>query len=151
MTLLKTLAIGFVAVVVASCTSPEPVPISYGEDQCTACKMNIVDPKYGAEAVSNTGKTFVFDAPECLLGWYLAEDDVSHNDIHSLWLSDFAHPGTFIDARTSLFLESDDLHSPMSMNVAAFSSAEERDAVMAEVGGKHIEFEAVLVLAEEYR
>ncbi len=151
MTLVRFIAVAFVAIILASCTTPEPIPISYGEDQCTACKMNIVDAKYGAEAVTTTGKTYVFDAPECLLGWYLAEGDVSRNDIHSLWVSDFSNPGTLIDARTAVFLESDNLHSPMSMNVAAFSSETDRDAVMSEVKGTKLEFEGVLDLAEDYR
>ncbi len=133
------------------CSNPEPLPIDYGNAQCTACKMTVADPRFGAELVANTGKVYVFDAPECMLGWYLAAEAVPTSSVHSLWVSDHAAPATLIDATTAVYLESEELHSPMSMNVAAFATEEARRAAQARYGGIPLTFKDVLTLAEDYR
>ena len=146
-----TVLLPLVALILFGCSSPEPLPIDFGNVQCTACKMLVADTRFGAEAVSITGKVFVFDAPECMLGWYLAEEQIKQDDVHSLWVSDHAAPATLIDARTALFLESEELHSPMSMNVAAFSTeAALRDA-LARYGGTRRSYDDVVALAEDYK
>jgi copper chaperone NosL len=73
-----------IAILTVGCSSPEPHPIDYGIAQCVSCLMSVTDTRFGAEAVSTTGKTYVFDSPECMFGWYLAEHDVRSEDIHSL-------------------------------------------------------------------
>jgi len=140
-----------IALALIGCSNPEPLPIDYGNVQCTACKMTVADPRFGAEAVANTGKVYVFDAPECMLGWYLAEETVPRSGVHSLWVSDHATPATLIDAKTAWYLESEELHSPMSMNVAAFSSESDRSTALARYGGQPLVYDAVLRMAEDYR
>ncbi|MCC6725443.1 MAG: hypothetical protein IT258_13125, partial [Saprospiraceae bacterium] len=44
-----------------ACT-PTAEPISFGEDMCAHCKMTIVDEQFAAEAVSQKGKVYKFDA-----------------------------------------------------------------------------------------
>ena len=140
-----------VSLVPLGCSSPEPHPIDYGNTECASCMMMVTDPRFGAEAVTTTGKTFVFDAIECMMGWYLAEDGVTQEDIHSLWVSNHAAPGTLIDVSTALFLHSEELRSPMSMNVASFSSERERRDAQARYGGEPITYEQMLGRAEDYR
>ncbi len=107
------------ALVLLSCSEPEPKPIVYGSDQCAACRMGITDQKFGAELVTTKGKTYVFDSPECMIE-FAEGGTVPKDDVHSLWVTDFLQPGTLIDARTACYLESDMIHSPMGLNVAAF-------------------------------
>ncbi len=140
-----------VSLVVFGCSSPEPHPIDYGNTECASCMMMVTDPRFGAEAVTNTGKTYVFDAIECMLGWYLAEDVVIQEDIHSLWVSDHAVPGTLIDVSSAHFLHSEELRSPMSMNVASFAEERTLRDAQARYGGEHITYGQVVAMAEDYR
>lgn len=139
-------------VVLTSCSSPEPKEISYGERDCANCMMTITDRKFGAEAVSNTGKVYEFDAIECMLGWYLAEEEIKQSDVHSLWVTDFSNPGSLIDARTAFFAKSEDVHSPMSLNVASFASQTARDEVIGTFENCTTpSFDEVLTYSEDYQ
>lgn len=107
--------------------------------------MGTTDQKFGAEIVMKTGKTFVFDSPECMIEW--AEGTtVKKIDIHSFWVTDFINPGTLIDARTACYLESDMIHSPMGLNVAAFRDNNSCERARVNFVGKVRTFDEVLTL-----
>jgi copper chaperone NosL len=137
------------ALTLAACSEPKPTPIDYGRDACVRCRMSISDSKYGAEAVSTKGKTYKFDSPECMLGWYAA-GVVTATEIHSLWVTDFIRPGELIDAKTAVYLESDMLRSPMGMNYAAFRSDEERRRARFSYPGNDRDFRHTLSAAKEW-
>ena len=86
-----------------------------------------------------------------MLGWYLAEEAVPQENIHSLWVSDHAAPGTLINVESAFFLSSDELRSPMSMNVAAFASERQRREAAARYGGDEVTYDDVVIFAEAYR
>lgn len=123
----------------AGCT-PEPRPIAYGEDVCAHCQMTATDPRYGAELVTATGKTFVFDAVECLAAYVENHPDL---DVHSLWVSDYRDPGTLVRADEAFFVQSDRLRSPMALNVAAFRPPAVPDAVRDSLGGTLLSWDEV--------
>lgn len=119
---MKTLIISSVlacVVLITSCSEPEPRNIAYGSDQCASCRMAVTDQKFGAEIVTTTGKIYTFDSPECMIEW-TEGGSVSKSDILSYWVTDFLQPGSLIEARTACYLESEMIHSPMGLNVAAF-------------------------------
>lgn len=138
------------AFALTSCSGPEPVPIDYGSAQCTSCKMTITDKQFGSEIVTRTGKTYAFDAVECMLGWYASEGVVKTDQVHSLWVADHAHPGTLIDARTACYVESESLHSPMGLNVAAFASSADCDAALSKHSGTKHTYTTVLEMAKDH-
>jgi len=117
----------------AGCTVG-PTPIDYGTDECVACRMRITDARFGSELVSTSGKPYRFDAVECLVG-FLEQPGQAGDDIHSLWVSNFATPGELIDARTAFYLRTDGVRSPMGLNVLAFATAADRDAAQTQYGG----------------
>jgi copper chaperone NosL len=82
--------------------------------------MMISDTRYGGELVTQKGKIYKYDSVECLAAWCLTEETKS-NEIHSLWVVDFDHPEKLINANQSIYLRSKDLHSPMGLNLSAFS------------------------------
>jgi copper chaperone NosL len=110
----------FLTLLVSSCT-PEPVPISYGNDACHYCKMNIVDQQHAAELVTTKGKVFTFDAIECMLNY---KQENENTDYAFELINDFNAPGKLIDASTSYYLISKDLPSPMGANLTAFLTEE---------------------------
>ncbi|HCN04181.1 MAG TPA: hypothetical protein DIS79_01055 [Bacteroidetes bacterium] len=139
-----------VIILMSGCGSPEPRAITYGQEDCHSCKMRITDRKFGAELVTSTGKTYVFDAPECMLGSVRSGKPVSKDNIHSLWVTDFVRPGTLINAQTAFYLESEMIRSPMGMNVAAFSIASDRDRAALSFPGSARNYDAVYELAADY-
>lgn len=114
-----------------ACTSG-PQPIRYGEDACNYCKMTIVDQQHSAEAVTLKGKVYKFDAIECLVHYVtpLEESTFSH-----LLVADFDKPGTLIDAKTSSYLISPNLPSPMGAFLNAFDDANRSASVQREMSG----------------
>jgi len=108
--------------------------------------MAISDEKFGSEAIMNTGKMFVFDSPECMIGWY--EGGTVHKaDVQSLWVTEFIHPETLIDARTATYLESRMIRSPMGLNVAAFRDKESCERAEISFDGSVRTFDEVVALA----
>ncbi len=145
---MKLLAFLCTLLVVVGCGKPEPRPISYNTDQCSACKMNITDQRFGAEAVLSTGKHFVFDAPECMLDWYVAGADGLRDKIHSMYVTDYANPGTLILAEQASYVHGEHWTSPMGLDVAAFASKEVRDEQIAQHGGKPLTYSEVVHMVE---
>ncbi len=135
----RVYALLLAALLLAGCT-PEPRPIAYGEDVCVHCQMTAVDPRYGAELVTATGKTLVFDAVECMAAYVEANSGL---DVHSLWVSDYREPGTLVRVDEAFFVQSDRLHSPMAMNVAAFRAAASPEAVRDSLGGTLLSWDEV--------
>jgi copper chaperone NosL len=80
--------------------------------------MLISDHKYGAEIVSNKSKVYKFDSIECMTVFYLTEK-LKKEDIYSIWVINFDDPANFIDAGKASYLKSENLQSPMGLNLSA--------------------------------
>ena len=131
------------ATILAAACSPGPVPIVYGDDVCTHCRMAIADERYGSELVTRTGLTHTFDSVECLADYVLGLDDAGA--IHSLWVTSFQHPGELIAVDDALFLRSEMLRSPMGANLTAFrSDAITERSLLDSFGGDVLTWEEVL-------
>ncbi|MEQ9187553.1 MAG: nitrous oxide reductase accessory protein NosL [Cryomorphaceae bacterium] len=100
------------------CTQ-EIKPIHYGEDDCHYCQMRIMDPRFGAEAITDKGRAYTFDSAECLLR-YLNDSESQHAH---LLVTDYAQPRTLVDAASATFVVSEEMPSPMGGNLNAFASA----------------------------
>ncbi len=113
--------------------SKGPQPISYGEDACNYCKMTIVDQQHSAEAVTLKGKVYKFDAIECLVHYVspLDESTFSH-----LLVANYDQPGTLMDARSSSYLISPNLPSPMGAFLNAFDDANRSAAMQTKMTGE---------------
>ena len=93
---------------------------------CAHCKMTIVDQKFGAEIFTKKGKTFKFDAAECMLA-YVNKDYVKQEDVAQFLVADASKPGTLVDAQSAAYLISEKFPSPMGGNLSAY--AEKSSAV----------------------
>ncbi len=111
---MKNLVYLLIAILLLSC-STEPKPIAYGTDVCDFCEMTIVSKSYSAQAVSEKGKQFKYDAIECMV-----------NDLHKhstamaiQQVADFSHPGSMLEVEEAIFIINDSISSPMGANLAA--------------------------------
>lgn len=112
------LVLAFFLLVLASCTHT-PKPIIYGSDGCYFCSMTIVDQQHAAQFMTKKGRSYTFDATECMLN-HLKEIDASTVGLYLV--NDYDAPGTFIDATKVTFLISQNIPSPMGEFLTAFAT-----------------------------
>ncbi len=108
-------------------------PIEYGKDNCEQCRMTVMNPQFAAAMLTSKGKTYAFDAEECLVR-YLKAKEIHENDQY--FVSDYNKPGSLINAVTAIYLHSDNIQSPMGGNLAAFSDEASAENVQKELGGE---------------
>ena len=118
-----------------------PAPIEPGADACELCRMGIADTRFAGQAISSTGKRWKFDSVECLTGFVQSLDpDV---ELHSVWVSGFDDPDTWLPASEALYLHSPTLTSPMGMGFAAFSSESARENARQRFPGEVLSWDEV--------
>lgn len=111
----------------AACGAHEPVPIAYGVESCGYCRMQIIDPRFGAELVTLKGRTVKFDSIECLVAYY--KQAAGAHDVASVWVSDLRHPGTLIDATHARFIDLGPGKAPMGRGWAAVADSSDALAI----------------------
>jgi copper chaperone NosL len=115
----------FAAILFASsCSTSEPAPIRLGKDECANCKMILTDPKFGAEIITKTNKVYKFDDVNCLNN-YIKDNEKISSQVNLIFFVDYAREGQFVQANQALYLQSDELKSPMGGAVAAFTNRDE--------------------------
>lgn len=115
------LVILFLTLVISQGCEVKPQDIIYGQDQCSACKMMIMDNRFGAELVTDKGKVYKYDAIECMVREIIKNPDM---DYRYHLVSDFSHPGVFIDALQAIYLVDPQRPSPMGANLSAYPNKE---------------------------
>ena len=99
-------------------------PIDYGKEACKHCQMTIVDRRYAAEIVDVKGKVYKFDDAGCMKK-FINEHNMPIGD-KLLFVADYKNAGgSFLDAKTALYLHNDFFKTPMNGNCGAFASAAE--------------------------
>lgn len=132
----------------AACARRGPEPIRYGTENCDFCRMNIADPRFGAQLVMKTGKVRKFDSVECLASYYLAQH--AAGKVESVWVTDFARPGALVRADSAVFHQGGAGHSPMGMQIAAYRDRAGAEAARARLGGEVLGWDAILERVGEH-
>ena len=115
--------------------SIQPEPILYGEDNCVACQMTIMDRRYGTEIVTDKGKVYKFDSIECLVE-FIEENENKGTEFTLVLFTPFDQPGKLVDAYESYVLQSRNLPSPMGMYLTAFETESAAMNFKEQYGGK---------------
>lgn len=136
---MNKLLTGILLTVLAAC-SVQPEPLHFGEDGCYACKMKLMDNKFGAELVTKKGKVYKFDDVNCMLNFYNSGSEPKENIALTL-IVDFSQPKKLIDARTAFFIHSENIKSPMASNIAAFAAEVDAEKMNNEWKGKLLRWE----------
>jgi copper chaperone NosL len=108
-----------------SCGQRSPA-IEFGKAECAHCRMNVVDQRFCAAILTAKGRQYAFDDAACMVQ-FVANGAVAEDQVASWWVCDHAHPGTLIDATAALYKLGPAFRSPMRGDVAAFTSAADRD------------------------
>jgi copper chaperone NosL len=136
------------AAALAACGTADPHMAYDGSESCDFCRMAITDPRFGAQLVTTTGKTYRFDSVECLASYYA---QAAPGDVRALWVSDFAHPGSFVSAQEARFVRARGPQgSPMGLGLAAFGATSD-DAQLRREYGELLDWSDVRALVERER
>ena len=131
---MKTYIFYILGVVLLLSCEVKPKQINYGDDHCHFCDMTVVDKTHASEYVTKKGKSFVFDAIECMVR------EIQRNNIEKdlafILVADYANPGKLVDATKASFLISDEIKSPMGENLSAFEKLEDAKATQKQHSGK---------------
>jgi copper chaperone NosL len=118
----------------------EPAPINYGQDACEFCKMNIVDQQHAAEIVTKKGKSYKYDAVECMLN-YLNRNDLASEEMAFLLVCNYNQPGELIDARDATYIISEAIPSPMGAFLSALDNPDSGKQIIEVKGGEVVTWE----------
>ena len=114
------IAATFLLIFSGSCnTAPQPIKI--GVDACTFCKMTISDNRFGGEIITKKGKTYKFDDIHCLIA-FKKSNALNGEEISHIYFVKFDGAQDFIEASKAYLFKSDELHTPMAGNIAAFEN-----------------------------
>lgn len=128
------------ATVLISCDI-KPQKIEYGTDACYYCNMTIVDKQHAAQVVSAKGKSFKYDAIECMV--HSLQENMQDTEIALFLVANFDAPGEFINAASSSYLVSEKIQSPMGANLSAFKNETAAQKTQAEFSGDIYTWETI--------
>ncbi len=141
---MRVLTAIFIVILLISCErSVKPEQINYGADSCDYCRMIIADAGFSAQLKTKKGKVYKFDSIECLAAFVLSKR-VKEEEILAMWVADFANKDSFIRVEKAKFLVSENLRSPMGLNISAYSSEEDLQKAFRNFGGTVMSWEEVL-------
>jgi len=110
-----------------------PKPITYGSDGCHYCSMTIVDMQHAAQLMTKKGRTYTFDASECMIN-HLREIDKT--TVAIFLVNDYNTPGATIDATNATYLISKNIPSPMGEYLSAFATRESAEYALEKNDGE---------------
>jgi len=125
----RCLPLFFYSVWLGACGA-KPVALNLGQDECTHCKMVVTDARFGAEWITEKGKTYKFDSIECLAA-YCRDQHIY--DYTAMWVTNYQSADQWLDVSRAYFLKSDNIPSPMGKGLSAYASS----AVAEEMKNKY--------------
>ncbi len=102
----------------------QPTAIEYGISSCHSCKMTIVDQQHAAQVMTKKGRTYSFDAIECMVR---SLEQWKAEELQTILVTDYTTPRELIEAENAYYLISKAIPSPMGAHLSAFSKKENRD------------------------
>jgi copper chaperone NosL len=123
-----------IATVVLTSCKTQPQPFAYGKDICDDCKMTIMDPKFGGEIITKKGRIYKFDDSHCMVH-FLKAGSVKESDIAQTVFVDHDNEKNFLNVKSSYFVVSGQLKSPMNGNAGCFPSLEVAEQKAKELNG----------------
>ena len=79
---------------------------------------------------------------------FTAKGTLAASEIFLTLVTPFHHPNTLIDASDAWFLQSENVRSPMGMNLSAYQNKPEALQQQSAMGGQLIQWDAIAPLVE---
>lgn len=132
-------SVGLAVLLAAGCGPAGPRALALGAESCTHCHMTIMEARFSAQAITETGKVFVFDDVGCLASWLAA----SPPPTASLWVWSTIPGEGWLPAERAVYARSDTLRTPMRSGLAAVSPGAAADSLAAALGGALVGWDEV--------
>ncbi|WP_298301154.1 nitrous oxide reductase accessory protein NosL [Hydrotalea sp.] len=110
---------GVVAFLFLSCNT-KPTPLVVGTDICSYCKMPYSDNRFGAELITRKGKIYKFDDVHCIVAFM--QEHAAETEKGKVFFVNFDEGHQLIPLENAVLIKSNQLHSPMNGDIAAFSN-----------------------------
>ena len=123
--------------------SDGPREVHVGEEECAHCRMLVSEERFASQLITDRGRHYVFDSIECMVEFLDENEEVTEDRIQALWVTDFPDPGAWTPVDQAWFLRSDDLRSPMGLNLSAYARAESAEDARQAFGGEVMRWEDV--------
>ena len=137
---MKKIILILIVFILSDCSNKSE-PINYGYDSCDKCRMQIVDRKYGTELVTSKGKIYKFDSIECLV--FFTENSIDDENFYTL-VTDYLNNNELINSKKAFYLQSENLRSPMGLNITAFSSQSDLKKFKEKYAGKELSWKEII-------
>ena len=124
-----------------SCNSKGPDPIVLNSDDCSSCKMQIADGKFGAEIITTKGRVYKFDDIFCLKKYIT---DNASTEVKNYYINDYSKDNQLIDATTAFYSVGGSINSPMHGNIVATASEQDADKLASEFQSQKATWSEVL-------
>jgi copper chaperone NosL len=140
LTALRLPTLLLLAVALVTGCAPKPDAVHWGLEECAQCQMVISDERFAAQVVDQRGKTYKFDAIECMAA-FVDGGALAAGDIHSLWIADGRD--SWVAVEDAAFLYSENTRSPMGGGYTAHADGDAARRLQAEVGGELMTWQQV--------
>ena len=109
--------------------------------------MIISDKQYGGKLRTAKGKTYIFDASECLAAFTIKQMD-KPDTVATMSSINFDNPASFVNVNRAIYLQTKALMSPMSLNLLAFATAADAEAARKKHPGEILRWNQVLEMVK---
>lgn len=103
---------------ISACGNSGPEKINLNKDDCDNCKMSISDKRFACEIVTEKGRVYKFDDISCMISFTQENKDKANNA--SFYIQDYLTPNELTQHNNLIFVEGENVNSPMGGNIAAF-------------------------------
>ena len=132
----------FLLIFLSSCNNG-PQPIKVGADGCSFCKMIISDNRFGGEIITKKGKAYKFDDIQCLLS-FSKSTTMDEQKIDQVFFVNFDDDHNLIESSVVFLFKSDEFHTPMTGNIAAFNNRQSLQNVAQKMKGVEVRWNDLL-------
>jgi copper chaperone NosL len=110
-----------VALIATACAAAPS--IAFGQAACEECRMIVSDRRFGAQLVTEHGRTITFDSIECQRTWTARHGTTG---VRETWVVDADAPGTLIALASASIVESDTTLRPPMGEAVSYGSSHDR-------------------------
>ncbi len=132
--MLRKVALSGLLAGLSACTSGIR-PVSFGKDDCSFCKMTVMDKHFAAEILTKKGKVYILDDLSCARR-FLESGGLQVSEVRDIYGCNFNGQGELLSLRESFLVHSDALTGPMQGHEAVFATAQEAEDYIQKNGGK---------------
>ncbi len=126
-----------------SCNT-KPTPLVVGTDMCSYCKMPYSDNRFGAELITRKGKIYKFDDVHCIVTFM--HDHTAETENGKIYFVNFENGHQLIPAENTVLIKSDQLHSPMNGDIAAFNNVADAKQALEKYTGTVMEWNEMIAI-----